>query len=68
MQIFDEIPTPSSESSNFCKPRKQLPSALVSKIMEMGFPRKSIDLAIKSIGKNLFAIIDLVYLLATTRI
>lgn len=49
------MPSPSNEGgSNFCKPqqRKQpVPSALVVKIMEMGFARRSIEFAIAKMCK-----------------
>lgn len=52
-QIIDDLQTPSSESSNFCKSRKLPPAPMVLQIMEMGFSRKSVELAIKSMGKFL---------------
>lgn len=46
--MIDELQTPSSEDSNVHHGKKP-PGPLVSQIMEMGFSRKSVELAIKSL-------------------
>lgn len=50
--LLDDIPTPSSESSNLCsgaRASNRKLSPMIAQIVEMGFSRKSINLALKAV-------------------
>lgn len=50
-EMVDDLQTPSSEESNGRNGCKKQPSPLVVQIMEMGFSRKSVELAVKTLSK-----------------